>query len=791
MKTLNYAVRFLLREKSYTFINLLGLSLSLACCIILLRYIHRELTVDIHCVDRDEVYGVQVRIDGNRALSIAERGNGDSTCIDNSTVVLRSRVVLLENDYINYQTNRFSVHALVADSAYFNLFHYHVLQGSLSLESPESALLMESFAKKLFGKENPVGRILHLSNGKDVKVTGVLKEPVNKRTFNFDLVLSNALNADWDRMPLEFIRFSSKEAVEKVNQIGSSPRFINPDFHLRDSRKYTFSCISVKEMYWDQSLLYQTGPSMLVSGSRSQLYILGGICLLILCAGIINFINLYSVLMVKRGRVYGLRKVFGADAKSLFMQIFTEIFLLIAASIVFAWFIVEITSKPVSHLLDSRLVYTSFDWILSIFILVLLSLTVSVYSYIKCNNSLPIISIRMQGTDKKSIRLRLIFLFVQYAVTFLLVILSLYFNKQLHLMLNTDPGFRTKDIIQTNMVYESRDYSSYTSETIKQRQERVSEIDQLMNNCPDIQKWTTSLYSILGFDYSGEFRNANDEIVLLNQSYVTMDFFELFNLNFIEGDLSGLKDSENEIIVVNRAALAALDYTSCEGATLVNENLKKRIPDIQAQPIVAVIDNYYDGHVSFGAKPMVFMVNKRLKGDLYQIACYPGKTQAVVDYLKGIQKKVYGTEDLDYSLLEDDVAKLYKNDRQIAIVYAIFACIGIVIICLGLFGISLFDIRQRYREIGIRKVNGAQIKDLYLLLGLKYLTILGGAFVVSVPLSWYVLYEYTKDFVVKAPVSIYIFLIALLIVSCISFGTLFWQIKKASSIDPAKVMKIE
>lgn len=185
------------------------------------------------------------------------------------------------------------------------------------------------------------------------------------------------------------------------------------------------------------------------------------------------------------------------------------------------------------------------------------------------------------------------------------------------------------------------------------------------------------------------------------------------------------------------------------------------------------------------------MVNKRLKGDLYQIACYPGRTQAVVDYLKGIQKKVYGTEDLEYSLLEDDVAKLYKNDRQIAIVYAIFACIGIVIICLGLFGISLFDIRQRYREIGIRKVNGAQIKDLYLLLGLKYLTILGGAFVVSVPLSWYVLYEYTKDFVVKAPVSIYIFLIALLIVSCISFGTLFWQIKKASSIDPAKVMKIE
>ena len=221
MKTLNYAIRFLLRTKSYTIINLLGLAFSLACCIILLRYIHRELTVDIHCIDRNRVYGVQTTFEGNRVLSVAEIGDRDSVYIDNSGMVTRSRIVLLENDYLTYQSNRIPVHAMAADSAYFELFPYHVLQGSASLEDPASVLLMESFAEKLFGKQNPIGKILTYSNGKEIRVTGILEEPVNKRMFNFDLVLSSKLSSLWERMPLDFIRFTSETEVMKANKAGS------------------------------------------------------------------------------------------------------------------------------------------------------------------------------------------------------------------------------------------------------------------------------------------------------------------------------------------------------------------------------------------------------------------------------------------------------------------------------------------------------------------------------------------------------------------------------------------
>ena len=135
--------------------------------------------------------------------------------------------------------------------------------------------------------------------------------------------------------------------------------------------------------------------------------------------------------------------------------------------------------------------------------------------------------------------------------------------------------------------------------------------------------------------------------------------------------------------------------------------------------------------------------------------------------------------------------ELYSEDRRTTNVYSVFALIAIVISCLGLFGLSLFDIRQRYREIAIRKVNGAGMKDLYLLLFRKYLKVIGCAFILAVPLSYCLIHLYTQDFIMKVSVGVGIYLIALLVILFISLGTLAWQIHKAANIDPAKIIKSE
>lgn len=163
----------------------------------------------------------------------------------------------------------------------------------------------------------------------------------------------------------------------------------------------------------------------------------------------------------------------------------------------------------------------------------------------------------------------------------------------------------------------------------------------------------------------------------------------------------------------------------------------------------------------------------------------------LVGYLKNIRQEIYNTEEFDYHWLEEDIQTLYREDRRVATIFTLFATISILISALGLFGLSLFDIRQRYREIAIRKVNGAQLRNLYSILYRKYIWVIGGATLLTIPLSYYLIYIYTKDFIIKAPVSISIYLIALLIVAGISLGTLLWQVNKAARINPAEIMKTE
>lgn len=789
MKTLKYAWRFLVRSKSYTIINLLGLAFSLACSIILMRYIHRELTVDAHCIDREHVYAICTNTEGNRGLSGLKQYNYDTISIDNRFVEAMTTYIPLEKDYVISGTNRIPARCLVTDSVFFQLFHYPIVQGKISLTTPQSALLTEKYARKIFGNENPIGKVLRYSNGKDITVEGIVGEPECKTTINFDIILSSKLSQHWERMNTELYRFLPGTDINAINKTGSVPRYINnPEY---DTRTHTFSLISVKDIYWDGSLTDRE-PAMFLSGNRSHLIILSGVCLLLLLTGILNFINLYLVTLLRRGKEYGLKKVFGVCGRTLFANIWIENTLLVLSALLVSWLIIEIMSAPTEYLFDIHFSYTAFDGWLSASILLLLPVITSIYPYIKYNYTSPILSIRSIGVQSHSKHFRMFFLGAQYIISFLLVVLSLYFNRQLGMLLNTDPGFRTKNIMNVNLVYESKDFSSYTYENMQQRRQRVMQLDNELNACPFIELYEPSYENILTPTFGTNYLNNKGEKVFLNIHYVTPAFFKLYDIKVIEGEIPDInKEDRRTVFVVNKAALKALGYTSINGAGVIEENQKKANTNASLQPIIAVVEDYFEGHLTSGIKPTIYPVGARFSGDLYQIAYTPGKKKEVIDFLRNLEYKVYGSEDFEYTFLEDDIKAMYAQDRQTATIYSIFAGIAIIISSLGLLGISLFDIRQRYREIAIRKVNGASAKDLYRLLFRKYITVLIIAFVIAIPLAYYLINTYTQDFAVRAPVSIDIFIISLLLVIIISLGTLAYQIQRATHINPTQIMKTE
>jgi ABC-type antimicrobial peptide transport system permease subunit len=789
MKTLKYSWRFLMRSKSYTIINLLGLACSLACSIILMRYIHRELTVDTHCIDREHVYAICTNTEGNRGLSGLKQYNYDTISIDNRFVEAMTTYIPLEKDYVISGTNRIPARCLVTDSVFFQLFHYPIVQGKLSLTTPQSALLTEKYARKIFGNENPIGKILRYSNGKDITIEGIVGEPECKTTINFDIILSSKLSQHWERMNTELYRFLPGTDINAINKTGSVPRYINdPEY---DTRTHTFSLISVKDIYWDGSLTDRE-PAMFLSGNRSHLIILSGVCLLLLLTGILNFINLYLVALLRRGKEYGLKKVFGVCGRTLFANIWIENTLLVLSALLVSWLIIEIMSAPTEYLFDTHFSYTAFDGWLSASILLLLPVITSIYPYIKYNYTSPILSIRSIGAQSHSKHFRMFFLGAQYIITFLLVVLSLYFNRQLGMLLSTKPGFRTKNIMNVNLVYESKDFSSYTYESMQQRRQRVMQLDNELNACPFIELYEPSYENILTPTFGTNYLNNKGEKVFLNIHYATPAFFKLYDIKVIEGEIPDInKEDRRTVFVVNKAALKALGYTSINGVGVIEENQKKANANASLQPIVAVVEDYFEGHLTSGIKPTIYPVGARFSGDLYQIAYTPGKKKEVIDFLRNLEYKLYGSEDFEYTFLEDDIKAMYTQDRQTATIYSIFAGMAIIISSLGLLGISLFDIRQRYREIAIRKVNGASAKDLYRLLFRKYITVLIIAFVIAIPLACYLINTYTQDFAVRAPVSIDIFIISLLLVIIISLGTLAYQIQKAAHINPTQIMKTE
>ena len=290
MKTIIYAVRFLLRSKSYTIINLLGLAFSLACCIVLMRYIHRELTVDSHCVDREQVYVLINNYNGNRNLAFKPKNLGN----EKDYIKTIAQAKLTQQEYLSYNQKTFPTDVLSADKDYLQLFDYQLLQGSFQLEKPGTAVLTEECAQRIFGKENPIGKVLRTSLRKDVVVTGIIRKCPNKSTYPFDALLDNSFNKIGAYLTL--VQFLPGTNIKQMEQM-----FSETATHTFKSEN-NCSLIKVKDLYWDNTLLHKWG---LQGGSKAQLAILTGICLIILLTGVVNFVNLYLVCMQKRNKEIG------------------------------------------------------------------------------------------------------------------------------------------------------------------------------------------------------------------------------------------------------------------------------------------------------------------------------------------------------------------------------------------------------------------------------------------------------------------------------------------------------
>jgi len=783
MKTPAHSIRYLTRNKAYTFINLLGLAFSLACCIILIRYIHRELNVDTHCVDRERTYLIVTKYGALSNFNTMRHYSLKEGVIRQEDIIERCTFIDQKDDILKHHEQSYTADVFVADSTFFHFFNYDFVEGNARLNAPDDAILTRRFAQRIFGKRSPIGEVF-THNNKLVTVRGVIEEPTDKSSFEFDVLLSIHLNngaMGWGRNFQEFVHLSPHFDIQAFHANRNSYKDTDGLFHEQ--------FLSLRDAY-EQPHPFKAYLFRHIN--MTYIYLLSGVALLLLLVGILNFVNIYMILMMTRSKEFGIKKVLGLQGFPLFVQIWLENLILIVPALLVAWLFIEITQIPVNRLFQEPIGYTWFDLWLSLGFILIIPLLTSVYPYIRYNYRMAITSMRSIGTNRQSVRIRMAFLFVQYILTVGIIIVSLYFGKHLHFLQSTPTGFRTENILIADLQKEKKLGDKRTID-FKNFRARITLISQKLNECPYIEKY---IYSSKLFSHQEKtfISDKNEQITCLYMA-VPAVFFDIYDVPVIEGQIpQDGRGALDDRVILNRSALKAFGYTNREEAFIYEEIVNKDGTITESKrkmSVVAVVEDFYNGHLTQGIKPIVFNSCKDRPLGEVTIRIRPGQEKACIDYLRAMVKEIHQSDDFTYTWLKDDVQKLYEEDRQITVIYSVFALIAIAISCLGLFGISLFDVRQRYREIALRKVHGAGMKDLYQLLFKKYLIVLGIAFVVAVPIAYYFIYQYTADFVAKAPIGVGIFMLALLLVALISMGTLYWQIRKAANINPAVVMKRE
>ena len=792
MKIIKLAIRSILHFRTYSGINLLGLALSLACVITIFRYVYGEFTVDRFNKNIDRIYVTTLEISnnpGNIKFSGLSNPNMETTFVDlteHPGVEMFSHFMWYDNEEIDTENRKYNATILMADSNFLKITDYPVISGVERLSDPQSALITKNLSQKIFGNENPVGKTFRHSTGKILTITGIIGQTSTKATLSFDIVVSYLLANSW----------SSRRISQTFVQLypGVDYRTINKQyedfFEMRSwQQQLRYQLFPLSKVYFDKNIvdvlhIYKKGNFDYVA-----VFIIVGV--LILLVGIISYINIYTVVILRRGRELCMKKILGAEGHNVFVQLMIENILMTGLAFFIALVIVNTAQPFVSNVLqldqNSNIL---FDILLSLGLLFILPVFITLYPFFRHHFSTPVNSLhhfkKIRGDDN----LRTIFLSFQYVITIVMIVVSLFFIKQLRFMLNADPNYHTKEIVKVQFL--KNDFNVDEQEKIMQI---LDEIAQKMNACPLFLHWTygksPNQFSKGGF-YRFKLPDGDFKEISLNR--VSESWFRLFDIQLKEGRLwdDNIDVSDDYLMIVTESALKYYGVTDFNNALLQPE---KRLwysgKEMNTNPpyrIVGVVKDFNFLHLSLKAEPVAFLYEEAQPDYPLIAAIVPGRTQDAIEFLRTLHEETVGGE-FSHSFVEDEIREMYKGDKKIASIYSAFTFFAIFISVLGLLSISLFDLQQRRKEIAIRKINGASFSNIIRLLLKKYFWSLGISFVIATPVALFAINRYLEDFAHKATVSWWLFALAITLTAGISLLTLIIQTQKAANQNPAETIK--
>jgi len=781
------AFRIISRMKGYTALSLLGLIISLSGTVIISRYLYQEWTIDHWMPDLDRTY------------VLMEERSGDNPYPAMFYKSFLGRVELQspldgqnEIEYFSYASTYTTLQlkldgeemlkplALKADSMFHRFFPLKAVAGTLVLRHEGDAIISEELAARLSLGEEAVGQTLTTDNGQLRTVVGIFRKPASKLSLKFDYVEYEAENPFNNQGNVFYmVRLHPGASVKTYNK---RQPVQTPNVFEMEGRTLRFQLAPYEGLL--SQLWGEKDVTVRSVSSPKYLWMLFIVAMLLFFVGVFNFLNLYAVMRHTRNHEMTVRSIFGATRWDIFSMLYIENLLISALAMLGVWMIVELITP---HMKDwfciEQMSMPVFDTVLSLSIIFILPL-------------LAIVG-RLGKAGAGS------FLFLQYFISITLITVSLYQMRQLHFMMDSDPGYRTENILLCTP-YPSRTWTGSDGPTMAWY-EAMKNDSKLLNDrlmaCPHIKSFCSSrnIYK------TGNELSVNN--VSLEYKGISPQQMEIYGLEVVQGRAFNdtLDTREQYRCLLNETAIRQLGIKDIEKETVlpakrlwwIFDYTTGRMPDEQPlvpYEIVGVIRDYHPGKLSEPQPGMFFAYRKeepdRLNGSEVAVEVMPGHEKEAIEYIQNTSREIFHVEELPYHWLKDDVASLYEEDQRTARIFFTFSFLAIAVTCLGVLGLMMFDVHRRYREIALRKVNGATFLDIALLLSRRYLIIFAVAAAVSIPVSLIGLHKLiTRYYTIHATIAWWIPLLSLLIVFLLCALTLWQQVWKATRIKPYKVLK--
>lgn len=775
-------IRNFVRKPVTNLINLTGLTISLALVITLSTYCYSELTTDSYHKNGDNVYLYLPSDDRIYTPGILKENIDMKVPGAESTLRIagtwEAPVFQAENG------EPVTSDLLFADIDFFKFFTYTGVYGDpvLALKEPLTVVITETLAEKLFGQEKALGEIIKLNDNQELTVSAVIKEPKGNSCLSISAVASMATQkiiqgdggefTEWGWCDFQtFVLLSDKTNPGETEK--TILKIIPEDFRedYKDAK-----LVPLRKVYFSRFMLY--GNDYIVSGDKMKVMLLLMVAVLVLVIALINFINISSSQWMDRIKKTGVLKILGAKRSTILLNVLFESFIFFLAALIIA---IEIVNSIKSLISDytgihysQNLTYSPGFIILSLSGIILLSLIISIIPALRISSSRPIDNLKSTvSPDKTNFSFRGILVIFQFAIAIVLIAFTILVQKQVRFG-SANLGLNQVNVIGiklTPQLYQKKDVLKKL--LVEKPSVSVVSFTQFYPG-KDISQWGTTM------DLNGEKKQLNFETFSADAL-----FFEIMELNLVSGRLySDDLITDKEKVLVNETFLREHNITDPSGGSFImgkrNFEIIGVVKDFHyksfSQPIVSLAIR----NESFASYCLVKIRTTGLKS-----------LNSLIQDIKTTASELSPSFPVEVSFFDQAVGNMYRSELKFQRTFSLFAVSAIIICCLGILAMSLFSCQRRVKEIGIRKINGADVAKVLIMLNRDFIKLVVIAFVIAVPVAWYVMHTWLQHYAYRTEISWWIFLLAGLFALVIAIVTVSWNSWRAATRNPVEALRYE